>query len=386
MSGNQSDTYFGQHLVEALNNGSISSERFDDMAQRVLAGWFLVGQDQDYPAVNFNSWTAGGPNNSHVDVRGDHEHLVRHIGASSTVLLKNLNNTLPLQKPRSIAVIGSDMGPSDMGPNGYMDRGGDRGTLAMGWGSGTTNFPYLVDPLEALSIKARKDHTVLNWWLRDWDVRGAATAAAKADIAIVGVNADSGEEYITVDGNVSLLPISELTGQIGDRNNLSAWNNGDELVKAVAAVNRNTIVVVHSVGPMLMEPWIDHPNVTAVLWAGLPGQESGSSLVDVMYGDYNPSGRLPYTIARNRSDYSADITYVPAGTGKENDVFYKEGLFIDYRHFLAKGIKPRFPFGYGGSYTSFAYSDVAVSSVSDYQARHDDEEDDPDHGRSVKKE
>ena len=96
---------------------------------------------------------------------------------------------------------------------------------------------------------------------------------------------------------------------------------------AVAAQNPNTIVVVHSVGPMILEPWIDHPNVTAVctliivrhfsfdltialsqvLWAGLPGQESGNSLTDVLYGARNPSGRLPYTIAKQASDYPAQV-------------------------------------------------------------------------------
>jgi hypothetical protein len=121
-------------------------------------------------------------------------------------------------------------------------------------------------------------------------------------------------------------------------------------VLAVAAQNNNTIVVVHSVGPLIVEPWIDHPNVTAVrifffssslliissqvVWAGLPGQESGNSLVDILYGDWNPSGRLPYTIAKKISDYSAQRSL----GGGPNDVIsipYTEGLFIDYRNFDA---------------------------------------------------
>jgi beta-glucosidase len=78
-------------------------------------------------------------------------------------------------------------------------------------------------------------------------------------------------------------------------------------VLAVAAQNNNTIVAVHSVGPLILEPWIDHPNVTAVLWAGVPGQEAGNAITDVLYGDWNPSGRLPYTIAKQESDYSAHL-------------------------------------------------------------------------------
>ena len=121
---------------------------------------------------------------------------------------------------------------------------------------------------------------------------------------------------------------------------------------AVAAQNNNTIVIVHSVGPLAMEPWIDHPNVTAVgccpcqfffhtpnntlkvVWAGIPGQESGNSLVDVMYGDWNPSGRLPYTIAKNINDYPSQRTL---GGGPDDiiSIPYTEGLFTDYRHFDA---------------------------------------------------
>jgi hypothetical protein len=118
-------------------------------------------------------------------------------------------------------------------------------------------------------------------------------------------------------------------GNVGDRNNLTAWNNGDALVQAVAENNNNTIVIVHSPGALIVESWIDHPNVTAVVWAGVPGNEAGHSISDVLYGDYNPSGRLPYTIAKSMDDYGAQITN---GTGFL-EVDYSEGLNVDYRHF-----------------------------------------------------
>ena len=222
---------------------------------------------------------------------------------------------------------GNDSGPSSRGPNGYSDRGGDDGTLAMGWGSGTANFPYLITPLEAIQARARQDGALVEWFFSNWDLVGAqATVEAQAaEVALVFVNSDSGEGYITVDGNE------------GDRKNLTSWVNGDALIQAVADVHPNTVVVVHSVGPLIVEPWIEHPNVTAVLWAGLPGQESGNSLVDVLYGDVNPSGRLPYTIAKSPADYSAQL--VTGGTG--NDILkidYTEGLMIDYRHFDAVSV------------------------------------------------
>ena len=111
------------------------------------------------------------------------------------------------------------------------------------------------------------------------------------------------------------------------RNNLTAWNNGDDLVLAVAANNNKTIVVVNSVGPLILEPWIDHPNVTAVIWAGLGGTETGHALVDVLYGDVNPSGHLPYTIAKSPDDYPAQLE-TGGTTGEILNITYTEGCVL----------------------------------------------------------
>ena len=108
------------------------------------------------------------------------------------------------------------------------------------------------------------------------------------------------------------------------RNNLTAWLNGDALVQTVASQNNNTIVAINSVGPLILEPWIDHPNVTAVVWAGLGGTETGNAIVDVIYGAVNPSGRLPYTIAKSPQDYPAQS--VLGGNGEEIlNITYSEG-------------------------------------------------------------
>jgi len=97
-----------------------------------------------------------------------------------------------------------------------------------------------------------------------------------------------------------------------------------------------------------------------VLWAGLPGQESGHSLVDVLYGDVNPSARLPYTIAKNRSDYAADVIYTGGSGPNDVQINYTEGLLLDYRWFDAHNITPRYEFGYGLSYTTFEYADLSI--------------------------
>ncbi|KAI0364024.1 glycoside hydrolase [Pilatotrama ljubarskyi] len=346
-------SWFGANLTAFVENGTIAEARVDDMAERIVAAWYLLGQDQNYPEVSFNAFAMNDPaTNAHVDVQDDHYKVVREIGAAGTVLLKNVGGALPLKKPRSIAVIGNDSAPSLRGPNGYSDRGGDDGVLAMGWGSGTDQFPYLVSPVEAIQARARHDSSgsQVSWFFSNWDLAGAAATALDQDVALVFLNADSGEGYITVDGNE------------GDRKNLTLWINADPLVNAVASANRNTVVVVHSVGPAILEPWIENPNVTAVLWASLPGQEAGNSIVDVLWGDVNPSGRLPYTIAKRPEDYGAQL--VTGGSGSEIlRIDYTEGLNIDYRHFDANGIEPRFEFGFGLSYTTFSYSNLRVKPV-----------------------
>jgi len=87
-----------------------------------------------------------------------------------------------------------------------------------------------------------------------------------------------------------------VVGNMGDRNDLNLWWEGGSLVERVAAVCNNTIVVVHSVGPVYFT-WSNHPNVTAIIYAGAPGEQTGPAIVDVIYGAYNPSGRLPFSIA-----------------------------------------------------------------------------------------
>ncbi|KIP12630.1 glycoside hydrolase family 3 protein [Phlebiopsis gigantea 11061_1 CR5-6] len=337
-------TYFGQSLVDAVTSGQVSQDRIENLATRILAGWYLLGQDQNYPAVNFDSWDSS--QGTHVNVSADHASLIRTIGAASTVLLKNTNGALPLSKPKTIGIIGNDAGSNPNGPNSFTDRGGDSGVLALGWGSGTADFPYLVAPIDAITARAKQDGTTVSSSLSDTDLNGAASTAAGKDVALVFINADSGEGYITVEGNA------------GDRNDLSAWHGGDALVEQVAQSNKNTIVVVNSVGPINMESWVTNPNVTAIVWSGIPGQEAGNALTDVLYGTYNPGGKLPYTIGKSVNDYSAQIIYSGSGIVP---VPYNEGLFIDYRHFDQANIAPRFEFGFGLSYTTFDYSNLVVS-------------------------
>ena len=358
---NDEESYFGPNLTMAVVNGSIPESRLDDMVTRIMAAYFLVGQQNLVFNTSFTSWSDSsmtweyffaqenfGIINQHLDARQGSLHAInaRQVAREGIVLLKNENRALPISGVQRLAVIGSDAGPSKYGSNGCPDRGCLNGTLGMGWGSGTCNYPHLITPLEAIQSVASQ---TVNFVLDDYAYDQINRTTISTDMCIVFIASDSGEGYITVDGNE------------GDRRNLTAWNNGDKLVLTVAEQCNNTIVVVHSVGQISYEAWIDHPNVTAVLLANLPGQESGLSLVDVLFGAVNPSGRLPYTVAREESDYPAQVIYNSTAIVPQDD--FEEGLLIDYRAFDMRNITPRFEFGFGLSYTKFNYSSIHIGDV-----------------------
>ncbi|KAG0633054.1 glycoside hydrolase superfamily [Tuber brumale] len=367
------DSLLGPQLTRAVLNGSVPIDRLDDMVLRIVATWYQLGQDDaSYPRPNFSSWfrTSAGPTyvgvgpsagdslqNFYVDVRDDHHEVARAIAAESITLLKNIKGALPFKSgkeaKKSIMIFGSDAGPNLLGPNGCSDRNCNNGTLGQGWGSGTAEYAYLVTPLEAIQAKALADRTMVEYVLDDYHYIRINSTAKKTPNAtcLVFVSSDSGEGYTSAEG------------VLGDRVDLKLWHGGDKLILSVAERCSNTIVIIHSVGPVDMEAWIEHKNVTAVLLAHLPGQESGTALLDVLYGSINPSGRLPYTIGKSLADYgpAAPIMTQPGGPVPQQD--FSEGLYIDYRHFDRNGITPRFEFGFGLSYTTFEFSNMVITQT-----------------------
>ncbi|KAL2151324.1 hypothetical protein VTH82DRAFT_6422 [Thermothelomyces myriococcoides] len=379
-------SFWGGGLAEAVLRGDVPQWRLDDMVVRIMAAYYKVhtGDYADRPDINFSAWTNQtiGPLhpssnesitvvNEFVNVQGDHASLIREIGAKSIVLLKNENNILPLSHPASIAIIGEDARDPPGGPNACPDRACfGNGTVAMGYGSGTAEFPYLISPATALLAQAKRDNTtvVFDATSSNWDLAAAESAAASADIAIVFASVTSGEGYV------------EVAGQFGDRSNLTLWANGEALIAAAARANPNTIVVLHTPGPVLLGDVVANPNVSAVLWAGFPGQESGNSLVDVLYGRVNPQGRSPFTwAANNETDYGAELLVDVDDPRRPVQVF-DEGIWVDYRWFQ-KNIKGvLFPFGFGLSYTSFRFSNLTVQLLDggDDEGEGDEAEEDGD--------
>ncbi|KXH51050.1 glycosyl hydrolase family 3 N terminal domain-containing protein [Colletotrichum nymphaeae SA-01] len=336
------EAFWGASLVEAVNNGSVTRERVEDMTTRILAAWYYIGQDSDdYPAVGaYSNLQEHAP----VDVQNGHKAIIREIGAAGTVLVKNVNGTLPFKNPKFLTVYGYDasLPPTPWGSTSYGPSWGTvladtfNGTLLSGGGSGTTTPPYVITPFQAIQDRVIADGGVVKW---DFYSENPQPNYVNSEACLVFINAWASEGY--------------------DRPSLTD-EFSDNLVNNVAANCSNTIVVLHSAGTRVVEAWADHPNVTAILFAGLPGQESGNSLVDILYGDVNPSGRLPYTVARAESDYGNLLnSTVEAGPFPQDD--FTEGLFIDYRAFDRDGISPRYEFGFGLSYTTFGYSSLFTS-------------------------
>lgn len=384
------ESLWGPELTRSIMNGTVPLDRLNDMVTRIVAAWYQLGQDDkskfDGSGPNFSSWTdspkgvmAPGSKsdqesvevNKYVNVQSNHSSIARAVAREGIVMLKN-ENLLPIDRMGftdakvkrdlrkrhtgnlKIGVFGEDAGPGK-GPNACIDRACNQGTLGSGWGSGAVNFPYLVPPVEALRNGFNMSKVNFSEYLTNTPAFTSDSSILDQDVCIVFANADAGEGFVRWE-NVA-----------GDRPDLQLQKGGDDLITKVAqgcgGGGGEVLVVIHSVGPVVMEKWIDLPTVKAVLLANLPGEESGNALADIIFGDESPSGHLPYTIGKTLSDYGpgGQIMYLPNAVVPQQD--FNEGLYIDYRWFDKQRIAPRFPFGFGLSYTTFEFSDLTITEV-----------------------
>ncbi|EXJ65900.1 beta-glucosidase [Cladophialophora psammophila CBS 110553] len=361
IGGLQNTSFFGGNVTRAIKNGTLDQDRLDDMARRIMTPYFYLNQneyppvDKTEPTLNSNyppydhPFTFGASN---VDVRNGHGQLIRDIAAAGTVLLKNTNDALPLKAPKTLGVFGNDAGDLVNGqyfltsafqnPFGY-----EYGTLPIAGGSGTGRLSYLVSPLEALKARAALDGTLVQYILNN-----------------NLLTQPSGLGAIVPVPEVCLVFLKSWASEGSDRASLEADWDSSAVVSSVAAYCNNTVVITHSAGLNVM-PWANNPNVTAILAAHLPGQESGNAIVDILYGTVNPSGKLPYTIALSESDYRfSDITNSTKLLETEDPNAWQsnftEGLLIDYRHFDYYNKSVLYEFGFGLSYTTFDMFDLST--------------------------
>ncbi|KAL5362002.1 putative beta-glucosidase M [Aspergillus floccosus] len=337
---------WGSNLTDAISNGTMEASRLDDMATRIIASWYQVNQDKDFPAPGVGM--PADVNEPHQAVIGrspDSRSTLLQSAIEGHVLVKNTKQALPLQSPRLLSIFGYDAkAPDSLSVNApFMFDSPPvqkNHTLFVGGGSGANSPAYMIAPLDALQQQAYEDGTSLLWDVTSEDPDVDPTT----DACLVFINAFATEGF--------------------DRPRL-AHEESDILINNVAGKCSNTIVAIHNAGIRLVGDWISHENVTAVMFAHLPGQDTGKALVELLYGRANPSGRLPYTVAKRAEDYGSLLhPSQPEGRyGLFPQSDFNEGVFIDYRAFDKQGIEPEFEFGFGLSYTTFDYSGLTVKKI-----------------------
>lgn len=365
-----SSDLWGDELVKAVKNGSIPESRLTDMATRVVASWYQMKQNDGFPEPGVGIPPDLTKPHRIVDARNISSRTVLLDGAiEGHVLLKNVRNALPLKKPKMLSIFGYSVRSPDQwnyksnggvaawtfgGESAYLGRDTNagfsgvvdadfsqiapNGTLFSGGGSGAVTPASASAPYDALMQRAYDDGTALMWDFYNPDPDVVSTS----DACLVIVNAFASEGF----------------DRPGIRDDFT-----DGLILRVAGKCNNTIVIFHNAGTRLVEQWIEHANITGLMFAHLPGEASGRALVSLLYGESNPSGKLPYTVARNESDY-AHLLGPDLPEGKymkfpQSD-FASEGVYIDYRHFDAQNITPRYEFGFGLSYTTFDFYNLRI--------------------------
>lgn len=303
------EKYYGAPLKAAIARGQVSMATLDEHVRRILVPMFRFGLFDRQQTGTWNSYVR----------TPEHAAFSLHAAEQGTVLLKNAYGLLPLSDGASIAVIGASGGAKPKASGG-----GSSGMIA----------PYVVTPVEG--IRKRLAGRAQVSYAGGSDLAKATEVAKAAKIAIVFVNTDDSEGR--------------------DRPNLELPNHQDELVEAVAAANPNTIVVLNTGGPVLM-PWVD--KIGGLIEAWYPGQEDGTAIAAILYGDVNPSGKLPLTFPRTAAEIpTSTAAQWPGVNGRST---YSEKLNVGYRWYDAHHVQPLFPFGYGLSYTNFTLSDLRVS-------------------------
>ena len=353
---------YWQNFTQEVEEGSITEDRLDEAVTRVIASMYYLDQMEGFPEKDLTK-------NVITDERVS---IQRQAATESQVLLKN-DGILPINASavKTIAVVGNAAFPRDC-INGDGDHQCynstnhvSNGHIPIGYGSGTTDFPYLISPIEAITKLAEKKginvtsfgdmiYTNGTGELENTsvsaveDIDAAVSVANNTDLVIVYVCADSGEGYLALENSK------------GDRGDLEAWHNGTGLVNAILEVNENVIVVINA--PAVIDvPWLD--KVKAVVFSGFGGMESGNGIADILFGEKYPSGHLPY-VWGNMNDYPVQITQLVDGDDPLDTLEtynYDEGLYVGQRWFNKKNLKATFPFGYGLTYTKFNYSDLSLS-------------------------
>ena len=334
-SGSYSDYYLADPYLAGLKEGKFDMNELDDKCRRVLRLIFRTAMNPEKPFGSLCS--------------DEHYAIARKVGAAGIVLLKNDGGLLPVRKDvHRIAVIGENAlkrmtiggGAASLKVQheisilqGIKERAGDDVEViyARGYvGSPTTYQDGILVGAELIDGRSADELTA-----------EAIHVAASADVVIFvgGMNKDGGQDC-----------------EGFDRPSIDLLYGQNELINALAEANPNIVVALVS-GNAVSMPWID--TVPSVLQTWYLGSEAGHAFADVLFGDVNPSGKLPFTFPKQLGDSPAHYAGKAFPNPDRND--YVEGIYVGYRWYEKKDIQPLFAFGHGLSYTEFEYGQAKVS-------------------------
>ncbi len=316
--------FFGEKLLAAVKEGAVAQATIDDKVRRILRIMMRFGL--------FEAPAKPGPIDYAAQAR-----IGRRIASAGVVLLKNEGNLLPLDlsRIRSIAVIGANVDQPTTG----------------GGGSARISPFASISPLGALAEKVGSKVVLRHLKF----VAGPDLSKSDPASTDAGLLADAVQ--VAKECDVALIFARDFEGEGDDRASVTLPDEQDELISAVAKANVRTIVVLNTGCLVLVNRWLEA--VPAILQGWYPGQDDGRVMTDALFGDVNPSGKLPVTFPRKREDAGIATPDQYPGVNGRGD--YSEGIFVGYRRFDQENIAPAFAFGHGLSYTTFAYSNLKFS-------------------------
>ena len=358
------NTSFWSKIPKYIEEKKIKEEKINDTAERIISTMYKLDQIDYFPKKEYYSQDL---------ITEESIKLNRKAAAESNILLKNEDNILPInlekieeQKEKyKIAILGIDSvkgsyyGQEPSLLSYLFAKTSVDGHIINGYGSASTTLKYVIDPYEGIKSKTKKYKNIELVQYAKLDKKGnedietSKKIAENSNLVIIFVQSISGEGFL------------KFENTYGDRMDLDLLHNGNQLIEEVSNINKNIIVVINAPGPVNME-WKD--KVKGIIFAGLAGPESGNGITDVLFGDLNPSGHLPFVWGK-REQYPADIkgiqesdplsSITQSGELEFKDIVkYDEGLFIGQYWFDKKKEIPIYPFGFGLSYTKFEFSDL----------------------------
>lgn len=327
--------YMAEPYLKMIENGELTEKELNDKVRRILRLEFRTNMNRHRPYGSFAT--------------DEHFEAGRKIAQEGIVLLQNKHSVLPINvgKVKKILVVGENATKR----------------MTIGGGSSSLKVKCEISPLQGIIERAKKDNIEITYTkgyespaIAEQDVKDAKSPLVKHinndSLFDYAVQAAKSVDAVVFVGGLNKNPKEDCEGD--DRTTLQLPYGQDRLISALARSNSNLAVVIISGGSVAM-PWVK--NVSSIVEAWYEGSSAGDAIADVLFGDVNPSGKLPVTFYKNIEQCSANSVGEYPGDG--TNVNYKEGIYVGYRYIDKQHLIPLFPFGYGLSYTTFKYGKLS---------------------------